>query len=153
MATQSTDTGTGRLTAADVMTEAPRNASPFSSVLEVVMIMRDQDCGAVPILDAGKAVGIVTDRDIALALAEYPDLASRPISEIMTKEVIWVAPEAPIDMVRKHLVDHAVRRVLVIEEDGTLRGIISWADLAPALPDKAVGRLVSNVLEQPPNPS
>ena len=60
------------MTAADVMTAAPLTCSTFSTVLEAVMIFRDADCGAAPILDEGRPVAIVTDRDIALALAGSP---------------------------------------------------------------------------------
>jgi len=59
------------LTAADLMTASPRTCSKFSTVLEAVMIFRDADCGAVPILEDGKPVGVLTDRDVALALAAH----------------------------------------------------------------------------------
>lgn len=136
-------------TAADIMTPAPRTCSPFSSVVEAVLIMRDADCGAVPIVDAGAPVGILTDRDIALALAEFPDLATRAVSDIMTKGVISVAPETPLDQVAQRFGDAGVRRLLVIDASNQLVGIIAWADLAPKAPDQAVGRVVSEVVEQP----
>ena len=79
-------------TAADLMTKNPRTCSPFSTVLEAVLIFRDADCGAVPVVDAGQPVGILTDRDVALALADHPDLVSRPVSENMTRGVITIAP-------------------------------------------------------------
>ena len=66
------------LTAADVMTPNPRTCSTFSSVLEAVMIFRDADCGAVPVLDDGKPVGVLTDRDVALALAEHGGRPAEP---------------------------------------------------------------------------
>ena len=66
------------ITAAEVMTPSPRTCSAFSTVLEAVMIFRETDCGAVPILDEGKVVAILTDRDVALAIPEYPDLVKRP---------------------------------------------------------------------------
>ncbi len=59
------------------MTAAPRTCSTFSTVLEAVMIFRDSDCGAVPILEEGKPVAVLTDRDVALALSEFPDLAGQ----------------------------------------------------------------------------
>ncbi len=56
------------LTVADAMTVAPRTCSPVSTVLEAVMIFRDANCGAIPITDTGKPIGILTDRDVALAI-------------------------------------------------------------------------------------
>ena len=140
---------TGRLTAADVMTPNPRTCSPFSTVLEAVLIFRDADCGAVPIVDAGTPVGVLTDRDVALALADYPDLAARSVADIMTKGVISVAPGTPIEEVKAKFGDAGVRRLLVIDSANQLVGIIAWADIAARLPDRAVGEVVTEVVEQP----
>jgi CBS domain-containing protein len=135
------------LTAADVMTPAPRTCSPFSTVLEAVMIFRDADCGAVPVLEEGKPIGIVTDRDVALALPDSPDLVTRPVGEIMSTGVVTVAPEDTLGHVCGVLVSQAIRRILVVDADGRLRGIIGWADIAPVLSDRLMGRLVTGVVE------
>jgi CBS domain-containing protein len=135
--------------AREVMTQNPRTCSPFSTVLEAVMIFRDADCGAVPVLDNGKPVGILTDRDVALALAEHPDLATRSVSDIMTEGVVSVLPDASLTEVEAIFAQHGIRRVLVVDADDRLVGIISWADIAPWASDPEVGRVVSNVVEQP----
>src|SRR4051794_27100058 len=68
------------LRVSQVMTVAPRTCSPQSEVIEAVLIFRDADCGAVPITDAGKPVGVITDRDVALALSGHEtDLARTPV--------------------------------------------------------------------------
>jgi CBS domain-containing protein len=144
------DTQEQTLTAADVMTPSPRDCSLFSTVLEAVMIMRDEDCGAVPIVDQGRPVGIITDRDVALALSEWTDLARRPVSEIMTTDPVTVTGTTSLTDVREQLSTHGVRRLLVVDDSQALRGIISWADLAMNLPHRAIGRTVTEVLEQPP---
>ncbi|MGP0064794.1 MAG: CBS domain-containing protein [Isosphaeraceae bacterium] len=134
------------MTAADVMTAAPLTCSKFSTVLEAVMIFRDADCGAVPILEEGKPVAILTDRDIALGLAESPDLVNRPVSEVMTPGIVAVSPEDTLGQVCETLRSQAVRRLLVIDPDGRLLGIIGWADIAPVLSDRMMGRLVTEVV-------
>ena len=68
------DAGASRRTAADIMRPDPRTCSPFSTVLETTVIFRVEDCEAVPVVDEGRPVGIVTDRDVALALPDYTDL-------------------------------------------------------------------------------
>jgi CBS domain-containing protein len=136
-------------TAADLMTPNPRTCSPSSTVLEAVLIFRDADCGAAPIVDAGQPVGILTDRDVALALADHPDLASRPVSDIMTKGVITIAPSAPLEEVRAKFGEHGVRRLLVAEPGGPLLGIIAWADLAPRATDAGIGQVVSDIVGKP----
>ncbi len=136
------------LTAADLMTAAPRTCTNYSTVLEAVMIFRDADCGAVPILKDGKPVGILTDRDVALALAEHPDLASLSVSEVMTNGVVAVPPNATLEVVRQQFAAHGIRRLLVMDNAGALLGIIAWADLAARSSDRTVGRVASAVLEK-----
>jgi CBS domain-containing protein len=136
-------------TAADIMTPSPRTCSPFSTVLEAVMIFRDADCGAVPIVEEGRPTGILTDRDVALALPDHEhDLAGLPVRDIMTQGVVTVAPGTPLDQVVEKFGDHAVRRLLVVDGD-RLQGIIAWADVAPHTPDQTLGRTVTEVVEAP----
>ena len=135
------------VTAADVMTPAPRTCSRFSTVLEAVMIFRDADCGAVPILEDGKPIGIVTDRDVAIALPDAPDLLTRRIDEIMSTGIVSVAPEDTLGHVHQVLASRAIRRVLVVDADQRLVGIIGWADIAPVLSERLMGRIVSEVVE------
>jgi CBS domain-containing protein len=137
------------LTAADVMTASPRTCSNFSTVLEAVMIFRDADCGAVPILEDGKPVAILTDRDIALALSDTPDLVNRPVKEIMSPGIVSVTPEDSLGHVCELLSTQRIRRVLVIDLDGCLAGIIGWYDIAPVLSERMMGRLVTEVIAPP----
>jgi CBS domain-containing protein len=139
----------GPLTAADVMTASPRTCSPFSTVLEAVMIFRDADCGAVPVVDAGEPIGVLTDRDVALALPEHPDLAELPVSDVMTRGAVTVPPGALLNDLKDQFGAHGVRRLLVAEPGGPLLGIIAWADVASRLPDCEVGAVVTDVVQQP----
>jgi CBS domain-containing protein len=134
------------LTASDVMTDSPHTCSTFSTVLEAVIIFRDADCGAVPILEDGKPVAILTDRDVALALSEIPDLVQRPVSEIMVRGVVSVGPHENLGRICEVLGAEAVRRVLVVSETGGLLGIIGWADIAPALSQRMMGRVVNDTI-------
>jgi len=113
------------------------------------MIFRDADCGVVPVLEDGKPVGVLTDRDVALAVPDHPNLAATAVADIMTRGVITVTPDTPLEAVEAKFGDEGVRRLLVVDADGRLLGIISWADIAPYLSDREVGRVVSQVVEQP----
>jgi CBS domain-containing protein len=137
------------LTAADVMTPAPRTCSVFSSVLEAVVIFRDANCGAVPVVAAGEPVGILTDRDVALALAEHDDLSAVEVGHIMTKGVLSVDPGDSLESVASKFGDTELHRLLVVDSGKILRGIISWSDIAPHLPDRAAGRFVSEGVQPP----
>jgi len=138
------------LTAADVMTSAPRTCSVFSTVLEAVLLFRDADCGAVPIIEDGKPVGILTDRDVALALAEHQEnLPDLPVGKIMTQGVVAIAPDTTLESLVNQFGDHRVRRLLVVDPADQLLGIVAWADIAPYVTDREVGKAVSEVVESP----
>ena len=134
------------ITASEVMTPSPRTCSTFSTVLEAVMIFRETDCGAVPILDEGKVVAILTDRDVALAISEYPDLVQRPVTDIMTEGVVAVGPSDNLTSVCEALQTQSVRRVVVVDATSQVLGIIGWADIAPLLSDRAMGRVVKTAV-------
>jgi CBS domain-containing protein len=139
------------MTAADVMTAAPRTCSTFSTVVEAVLIFRDADCGLVPILgDNGQPVGVLTDRDVALALIEHTsDLPTRPVSDIMTRDVATVKADAKLDAVEEAMAGRKVRRLLVVDSDDRLLGVISWSDLSPHLSDCGLGGIVDQVVREP----
>ncbi len=137
-------------TAADVMTPGPRSCSTYSTVLEAVLIFRDADCGAVPVLEDGKAVGLLTDRDVALALAQYGgDLTTLPVSELMTSGVVAVAPSDSIEAITEKFADKGVRRLLVIDSTGQLVGIIAWSDVTNFLTKQKIGEVVTEVIQHP----
>ena len=135
--------------ASEVMTANPRTCSPFSNVLEAVMIFRDADCGAVPVVDTGKPVGILTDRDVALALAEHPDLVNRSVADVMTEGVVSVKPDTPLREIEVLFGQKGIRRVLVVDAQERVVGIVAWADIAPYSSDPELGDVVSDVVEQP----
>ena len=118
------------LTAADVMTTGLRTCSAFSTVVEASLILRAANCGSVPVVEAGTVIGIVTDRDIALAVADQPDLTNVTVSAIMTEDPITIAPEATVSEVLATLTVHAIKRVLVVDRSGQLVGLVAKADLA-----------------------
>lgn len=135
--------------AADVMNSGPRTCSKFSRVIEAVLIFKDEDCGIVPIVDAGKPIGVVTDRDVALGLARFDDLVSQPVESIMSTDLISVAPTTPLNDVVDKMRDSGVRRLLVVDAAGLLAGVIAWKDVSAQLPQCVVGQIVTNVVESP----
>ncbi|HEY9282625.1 MAG TPA: CBS domain-containing protein, partial [Pyrinomonadaceae bacterium] len=79
----------------------------------------------------GRLVGLITDRDIAVrAVAEGRDTRTVRAEEIMTADVHTAQPnDRVIDAIRK-MGDKQVRRIPIVDREGTLRGIISMADVA-----------------------
>ena len=138
------------ITAADLMKQSPRTCSRFSRVIEAVLVFKDEVCGMVPVVEEGKPIGVVTDRDVALALAKFSnDLAERPVEEVMITPPITVPSTATRDEIVDAFRDSGVRRLMVIDDEGLLQGIITWKDLALAVSDREIGRVVADVLETP----
>jgi len=127
-----------QLTAADVMTPTSRTCSPFSTVTEAVMIFKEENCDVVPVVDTGKPIGVVIDRDVALAVADDPDLAQRPVTEIMSKDVPTIAADALLDGVVTAMTTANSRIAMVVDAESNLVGLVTWTELAKRLPIDAV---------------
>src|SRR5262249_60969939 len=100
-----------------------RPSSPASPTLEAVMIFRDADCGVVPITEAGKPVGILTDRDIALALpAHEADLGRTPVGELMKTDLVTIDLDETLEAAMERLGGHGVPPLLGLDGNGILHG-------------------------------
>lgn len=136
------------LVVADAMTANPRTCSPASSALEAVLIFRDADCGLIPVTDGGRPVGVLTDRDVALALADHAsDLATTPVEQLMTTDVVTIATDATLDAAIESLSSHGLHRLLVVDSDGRLAGVLSWTALVPHLSERGIGHAVSRLVD------
>ena len=113
----------------DVMTPNPTYVSPDDSIQNAARIMRDEDTGAVPVVENGRAVGIVTDRDIVVRAVAENGQMNRPIREIVTGNVVAARPDMSTREAAELMSEHQVRRLPVVENDH-LVGIVSIGDLA-----------------------
>lgn len=121
--------------ARDIMTASPCCCSPNDSVQDVARTMRDHDCGAIPVTDEGRVVGIVTDRDLTVrALASGMDPESR-VADVITREPCCCDADAELSEVERVMSDQQVRRVPIIDADKRCVGIVAQADLARAVSD------------------
>src|SRR3954454_16861927 len=86
------------LRASDIMVPVPRTCSPFSTMTEAAMILKDQGLGMVPVVDLGKPVGIVTDLDVAATTdAGDPGSGQQPVSDVMNRRIPTAPAGTPID--------------------------------------------------------
>ena len=113
----------------DVMTPNPRTVSPADSIQSAACIMRDEDTGVVPIVENGRAVGMVTDRDIVVRAVANGGQLSRTVGEIATNAVVCASPDMSTREAAQLMSDHQVRRLPVVENE-RLVGIVSIGDLA-----------------------
>jgi IMP dehydrogenase len=136
------------LRVSDAMTAGPRTCSPASFDLEAVMIFRDADCGVIPVTQEGRPVGVVTDRDIALALPDHEDdLARTPVEALMSQDVVTIPADTTLDAAVATLGEKGLRRLLVVDSGGQLVGVLSWTDLIPHVSERGLGHVVSRIVE------
>jgi CBS domain-containing protein len=139
--------------ASELMTRNPKTCEPSHDLACAIRIMKDEDTGIVPVTEGNgeaRVVGVVTDRDIALYLGGRDVRPSEvTVGDVMSSEVVSVAPDADVHEVSRRMQQSQVRRVLVVEER-RLVGIISTADLARASARKEgqLGEEVETVIEK-----
>jgi len=93
--------------------------------------MRRHDVGCLPVLEEGRLVGMVTDRDLVVrGLADCPDLSRRRVGEVMSTGPLTIAPERSVEDAFRMMTETGIRRLLVVDDEGRLVGLISWHDLA-----------------------
>lgn len=133
----------------DVMTADPTCCLPDTSLEAVGRLMVECDCGAIPVvgdLAARFPIGIVTDRDIvtrAIAGGKNPlELTAR---DCMTMPAITVTPDTKLDDCLELLELNQIRRVIVVDRDGRLCGMVAQADVAAHASKRKAGELVREV--------
>jgi len=118
------------------MTKNVRTTSSTSALREVAAIMRDGDVGAVPVVDDGRLVGIVTDRDIVVRAIAEGMTADSAVNLAMTTDLVTVKPDDYVFEAARLMGDKQVRRLPVVDSDGSLAGIIAMADVALSSEDE-----------------
>lgn len=132
----------------DAMTAEVRSATPTQSLAEAAEMMKAEDVGAVPVVDDGRLVGIVTDRDIVLrAVAERRDPQAITLDEVASRELVTVEPNHDLDEALRLMASHQVRRLPVVEEEGRLVGILAQADVALHADATRTGEVVERISE------
>jgi CBS domain-containing protein len=140
------------MTSAEVMTPSPQCCQPSHTAVDAAEIMRRSDVGLVPIVSEEtpvRLVGVVTDRDLALkVVAAGRDPRSTALSEVMTPSPIACGPEDTIEAVMGLMATHQLRRVPIVDADGTLVGIVAQADIATRLANPSeTGQVVQAISE------
>ncbi|HYJ45739.1 MAG TPA: CBS domain-containing protein [Pyrinomonadaceae bacterium] len=115
----------------EIMTGEARSCRPDTSLAAAAMFMWEEDCGVLPVVgDGERVVGMITDRDICMAVAMRPSPASEiPVSEIISHRVFSCSPEAEVHDALKLMQEERVHRLAVVDGDGTLRGLLSLNDI------------------------
>jgi CBS domain-containing protein len=136
---------------ADVMTRGVECIDPENSLVEAARKMKKLDIGIVPVCgDDEKLVGMLTDRDIVVrALADDRDIHETKVRDIMTPHVVSCQQDQPVEHAAHLMREHQIRRLVVLEQNKRLIGIVSLGDLAADTDDEQLAGSALEGISQP----
>lgn len=131
----------------ELMTSNVRTCRPESNLAEAGREMWDGDCGALPIVnDAGRVIGMITDRDICIALATRGRPADRvAVHEVAQGHAYTCLPDDDASTALHTMQAHQVRRLPVVDAEGHLRGILSLNDVVTHAESASPGEVMSTL--------
>jgi CBS domain-containing protein len=124
----------------EIMKHDPRRVSPQTTVETAAAWMRDGDFGFLPVCDeTGVVLGAITDRDIAVRVVATGMPTSTPVSQVMTPRVVACRPDEDLERAEELMQRGQVSRIVCVDDDGRLRGVLSLSDIAQA--DEGAGAI------------
>jgi CBS domain-containing protein len=111
--------------------------------------MRDRDIGFLPVLDNGRLIGVITDRDITIrATAAGLDASQTAVRDLVTSDVIWVYQYQDDEKAARLMEDYQIRRLVILDPESQLIvGIVSLGDLATSKAKRKAGQILEKVSE------
>ena len=139
------------MTCKDVMTDNPECCVPSDAVSRAAEIMMYEDVGPVPVVrdrSSRTLVGLITDRDIAVkVVAAGMDPRLTNVGDVMSKDLVTCRVTDDYSNALHAMARHQVRRIPILNDDGSLAGIISQADIARQSSEKELGEVVEEISE------
>jgi len=121
----------------ELMSKDPCTVTPDTPVSEAARLMKEEDVGMVPVIERvggaetrGRLVGVITDRDIAIRTVAEGRAVDSPVRDVMSSGVRTAKPGDSVESVMELMGNEQVRRVPIVDERGSLVGVVSQADLA-----------------------
>ena len=131
----------------DIMVTEVETAAPDTTLDEIATMMKNEDVGAIPIVDGDELSGIITDRDIVIrCIAGGNDPAETEASEVISEELVTVEPDEDVEAAARLMSERQVRRLPVVE-DGRLVGMISIGDIAVKEDEDTAGDALQDISE------
>ena len=129
----------------DMMHKGVECVAPNATLQQIVKKMKDFDVGAIPVCEGDKAIGMVTDRDIAMSLADGKDVSKISASDLMSKNVIYCRDTEEAEDAIRIMEKNQIRRLPVLNEAQKLVGMVSRGDISHALPQDRPGEVTTAV--------
>jgi len=140
----------------ELMTKNPCTVAPDSTVSEAARLMKEEDVGIVPVVERvggaetrGRLVGVVTDRDIAIRHVAEGRTTDVAVRDVMSGGVKTARPDDSVDSVMALMGREQIRRIPIVDERGSLVGVVSQADLARKANDPAKVEKTVEQISQP----
>jgi CBS domain-containing protein len=135
-----------------LMRRPPATLPPSATCIEAARVMRDERVGSVVVVDEGRPLGIVTDRDLAVrVIAQAEDPAALTVGDVMTKMPAFASASRGIDHVIELMRDLAVRRIPIVDERQRAVGLVSLDDLIVLLADQ-LSAIAETIRKEMPGP-
>lgn len=135
----------------EIMTHDPMCCTPEATLTETARMMKDCDCGAIPVVENQanrRPLGIITDRDIVIrAIATGMDPQKTKVGSCMTPSPVTVSPDDSVEDCIHLMEKHQIRRIAVVDNQGSLVGMVVQAQVARNTSSEETGELVKDVLK------
>jgi CBS domain-containing protein len=133
----------------EAMTAQVATATPATTIAEVARTMAQIESGAVPVMNDGKVVGLITDRDIVIRVVAKGGALDGPVSEVMSDAIESCNEDDNVADAAAKMGTHQIRRLVVLNDKGGLAGILSLGDIAQDYGAKAVGKTLEEISAEP----
>jgi CBS domain-containing protein len=133
----------------EAMTPEVVSVPPETTLVDAAQTMKELDVGPLPVCDGDRLLGMVTDRDIIVrAIAEGRDPRATEVRDVMTSEIVCCREDDDVRHAARLMQDSQLRRLLVVNEEGRLVGIVSLGDIVLQTgDDKLAGKTLEKVSE------
>jgi CBS domain-containing protein len=137
----------------EMMTRCVECVAPKATLEEAAQKMKTLDVGPLPICEDDRLVGMLTDRDIVLrCVAEGHDPRTMQVREIMTKGIVYCFEDEDVHLAAQVMTENQIRRLVVLNRDKRLVGIVSLGDLAvDARDEQLAGETLERICEAAPS--
>jgi CBS domain-containing protein len=136
----------------EIMTRNPACCTPEDTLVDAARLMKINDCGAIPVIEDEenrKPAGIITDRDIVVrGLAADMDPLETTVEDCMTRSLVAVQSDEDVEECVRLMEEHQLRRILVIDNDGSVIGIVVQAQIALNVDSTLAGEMVEDISEK-----
>lgn len=133
----------------EVMKRDVHCVTPQDTVQDAAKRMRDENVGFLPVCDASsKVVGTITDRDLTVRVLSDARAVTTPLDDVLTRDVVACRPEDELETAEQLMAEHHKSRMLCVDQDGKLLGVISLSDIAQREEGAKASKVLQDVSER-----